>query len=213
MPDSAGVRLLYTAHLGQDLSQLPRLFTLLQQERQAARGPVWVLDLGDTCSLDVWMCRVTHGRAPLMILDSMGYDAALIGGPERLTIPPASLERLRQTLVMPVITWGTVAQLTRKSITLHLATGEAELPPDGPGFRVDRTTRSLPTPGTSTLTLGDVAPGCVAQVVMAWPDWIVQSAHMMELPADMPPDPTIAAIMDFVEGEARSYAHQRGGAV
>ena len=71
--------LLYTAHLAGEIALLPRLFTLIGQERRAAAGPVILLDMGDTCAVESWVCRATQGRAPFLVLDSMGYDAALIG--------------------------------------------------------------------------------------------------------------------------------------
>ena len=94
MAEFEHVTLLYTANLQGELTLLPRLFTLIQQERRAATGPTLLLDLGDSCALSAWVCQATHGRAPFLVLDSMGYDAALIGGPERVPIPPSALRRL-----------------------------------------------------------------------------------------------------------------------
>jgi len=59
--------------------------------------------------------------------------------------------------------------------------------------------------------VGDVRGGVIGRVVMAWPAWTVESADVLELPDDTPPDPTIAAIMELVEHEARLFAQQQGG--
>jgi hypothetical protein len=207
----ASVTLLATAHLHGDLARLPRLFTLIQRERAAAGGVSFLLDLGDSCALDVWLCRATQGRAPLMVLDAMGYDAALVGGPEAVPIPVPSLLRLRELITMPVIPWGRAASLTRKGITLGLATGEAVLPGDRPGFRVDRSSDALPESGAATVMLGDVPPGHLARVDVAWPDWTVTAARLVALAPDTPPDPTILATVEFVQDEARDYARRQGG--
>jgi hypothetical protein len=207
----SSVTVLYTANLAGVLPALPRLSTLITRERQAAQGPVLLLDLGDTCSLESWICRATQGRAPLMVLDAIGYDAALIGGPEHLTIPEPALQRLRQSLVMPVIMWNTAAELTKQGIKVALVTGDAALPADHPGFRVDRSTAALPEERSPAPTLGDVPAAHLARVEMAWPEWVVQQAHWLPLADDLPADPTIAAIMDLVESEARYYAQHQGG--
>ncbi|MEW6578797.1 MAG: hypothetical protein AB1435_06335, partial [Chloroflexota bacterium] len=88
------VTFLATAHLSGELRLLPRLFTLIHRERRSAQGPVVLLDLGDTCAVEAWVCRATLGRAPFLVLDSMGYDGAVIGGPEQVPIPPSSLRLL-----------------------------------------------------------------------------------------------------------------------
>jgi len=48
-------------------------------------------------------------------------------------------------------------------------------------------------------------------VDMVWPAWTVQSARRIPLAPDTPADPTIAAVVELVESEARAYAQQQGG--
>lgn len=146
-----------------------------------------------------------------MILDGMGYDAAVIGGPERVPIPPASLARLRDRLVMPLIEWDTTRELSKRDVRLAVAAGDAALPPGTSGFRVDRSKTGLSLAHAGEPVVGDVRGGVVGRVVMAWPAWTVESADVLELPDDTPPDPTIAAIMELVEHEARLFAQQQGG--
>jgi 2',3'-cyclic-nucleotide 2'-phosphodiesterase (5'-nucleotidase family) len=208
---SSSLTLLYTANLAGDIWLLPRLFTLIQRERRMADGPVVLLDLGDTCSMESWVCRVTYGRAPFIVLDGMGYDAVFIGGPEQVPIPPASLLRLLDTIVMPVIVWNSAWQLTKHGITFALVSGSAQAPDDERGVRVDRSRDTLPGEGDAAPILGDVTKGHLARVDLVWPDWIVQAARVIPLSDDVPPDPIITATVEFVESEARAYAQQQGG--
>jgi len=203
--------LLYTAHLADHLAALPRLFTLIQSERRAAPGPVFMLDLGDSCSPQSWICRATQGRAGLMILDGMGYDAAVIGGRERVPIPAASLQRLRDRLVMPLVEWHTMRELSKGDVRLAIVTGDAAVPPGIHGIRVDRSKTGLSQGGDGELVVGDVPGGALGRAIVAWPAWTVRSADVLDLPDETPPDPTIAAIMELVEHEARLFAQQQGG--
>jgi 2',3'-cyclic-nucleotide 2'-phosphodiesterase (5'-nucleotidase family) len=205
------ITLLYTAHLEGDLRLLPRLSTLIQQERRAAAGPVFLFDLGDTCALEAWICPATQGRAPFMVLDGLGYDAVIVGGPEQVPIPPASLYRLLETIVVPVVIWNTTLELRKRETTFYLAAGSAALPAGAPGVRVDRATQTLPAPGSSTITLGDVPHGFLARVDIRWPDWIVQESRWIALQDTTAPDPVTGALVDFVEEEARRFLRQQGG--
>lgn len=203
MTDPSTVTLLYTANLKGELTLLPRLFTLIQRERRVSGGLVLLLDLGDTCSLESWVCRATQGRAPFLVLDGMGYDAALIGGPEKVPIPPSSLRKLAGSLLMDVVVWNRARALTRRGITLTIAPGDAPLPDGGPAIRVDRSTEALPGIHEPGVTLGDVAHGVLARVDLAWPEWTAQSARTLAVSPEVSPDPTVAALVEFVESEAR----------
>ncbi|MBN2304370.1 MAG: hypothetical protein JXQ72_07845 [Anaerolineae bacterium] len=210
----SSVTWLYTANLKGDLHLLPRLFTLIQQERRSAHEAnslALLLDLGDTCALDSWVCPATQGRAPFLVLDAMGYDMALIGAGEQVSIPPDSLRRLLDTIMMRVALWNRPGHFTKRGITFHLASGTADFPAAEPGIRIDRTTTALPGANATPPVLGDVARGHLARVTMAWPDWTVQDARLLPLPETTSPDPTIAAVVELVENEARHYAQQEGG--
>ncbi len=203
------ITFLATAHIAGELSLLPRLFTLIRQQRQQAEGPVVLLDLGDTCAADAWVCRATLGRAPLLVLDSMGYDAAIIGGPEAAPIPPASLRLLVDQMLMPIIIWNRPRPLTRGGVTFTVAPGQPTAIPTPPVLKVDRASPMPPTPGSAPV-LGDVAQGCLARVDVAWPQWEVLSARMLALDDQTPPDPTIAAVVALIEHEARQFAQLEG---
>ncbi|MBI5957822.1 MAG: hypothetical protein HY866_03740 [Chloroflexi bacterium] len=206
MAELSTITVLTTANLKGDLSLLPRLFTLIQQERRASSGLVLLFDLGDTCALEAWICHATQGRAPFLVLDGMGYDAAVIGGPEQVPIPPSSLGRLAGQMVMPFAIWNRVLRLAKRGITFHLAPGNPPLPEISPVIRVDRSTAALPGVGESSLMLGDVSPEHLARVDLSWPEWTVQAAKLVPVQPNTPPDPTILTLVEFVENEARGYA-------
>jgi len=205
------VTVLYTAHIAGNLALLPRLATLIQQARSTAQGPVFLLDLGDTCAPDAWVCRATQGRAPFLVLDSMGYDGAVIGGPERIPIPPPSLKQLLGQMIMPVIVWNRTSTITRRGISLSVAPGAAPQADSAPTIRIDRSANTLPATGSPGVTLGDVPQGHLTRVDLDWPSWTVQAAQALTAEQDTPVDPTIAAVVELVESEARYYAHEQGG--
>jgi hypothetical protein len=205
------ITFLATAHLSGELALLPRLFTLIRRERSAARGPTVLFDLGDTCAVEVWVCRATMGRAPFLVLDSMGYDGAVIGGPEQAPIPPSSLRLLAGQLLMPVIIWGRPRTLANGGVTFTVAAGNPVALPEPPVLVIDRSTRALPLPGSSPPVLGDVAQGCLQCVDVAWPAWTVREARLLAVDDDTPADPTIAAVVALVEEEARQFAQSQGG--
>jgi 2',3'-cyclic-nucleotide 2'-phosphodiesterase (5'-nucleotidase family) len=205
------VTLLYTARLHGNLGLLPSLFTLIQRERRSAQGPVFLLDLGDTCSSESWICRATYGRAPFLVLDGMGYDAAVIGGPERVPIPPPSLRRLVGQMIMPLLIWNRMLRLTRRGITIAVAAGNAPLPDGEPGIRIARVSSPLATEGDTGIILGDVPQGHLARVDINWPAWTVEGVRLLDVSPEIPPDPTVAALVEFVEDEAQSYGDQQAG--
>jgi hypothetical protein len=207
--DEKTLTVLYTANLAGDLDSLPRLFTLIQHERQTAAPLTFLLDLGDTCSLDSWLCRETLGRAPFLVMDGMGYDAVLIGADEDAPIPTESLRRLLAHLIMPVILWNRTRQLAKGGVSLSVISGDQKLMPDEAGLIVDRSRPTLPDVGSSPPVLGDVPGGAVARVDVTWPACQVKSAHLNTPSPGMRPDPTIAALVEFVKTEAQHFAPQR----
>jgi len=207
--DSQTVTVFTTANLRGAIDVLPRLASLILRERRAAQGVTLLLDLGDTCSAESWVCRVTQGRAPFLLLDAIGYDAAFIGG-EALTIPPDAFRRLRDRIVMPLLLWHRPSELARRGVQFSFAAGRASLPPGAPGFRVTRDGSDLATAEGSTILLGDVPAKHLGRVEVRWPEGALVSAQAIPLDDAEPPEPTVAAVLDLVIEEARSFAQQQG---
>lgn len=209
MSESQTVTVFTTANLRGAVELLPRLASLILRERRAVTGVTLLLDLGDTCSAESWVCRATQGRAPFLLLDAIGYDAAFIGG-EALTIPPDAFRRLRDRIVMPLFLWHRASELTRRGLRFSFAAGSAALPPDAPGFRVSRDTPDLAAAERGTILLGNVPAGHVGRIEVRWPQCDLVSARAIALDEAEPPEPTIAAVLDLVIEEARSFAQQQG---
>ena len=86
--------ILYTHRLRGEIELLPRLYSFQRQlkayytsedvvqvcalDPAQAPGRVLLLDLGESCTADVWHCGVTNGRSTLVLLDGMGYEAARV---------------------------------------------------------------------------------------------------------------------------------------
>lgn len=209
MSDSRAVTVFTTANLRGAIDLLPQLATLILRERRAAEGITLLLDLGDTCSAASWICRATQGRAPFLLLDAIGYDAAFIGG-ERTPIAPDAFRRLRDRIVMPLFLWHRISELTRRDLTFVFAAGSATLPPGAPGFRILRDAPALASAEAGTILLGDVPAAHVGRITLRWPECTITAAHAIPLDATEPPEPTIAAVLDLVTEEARSLAQQQG---
>jgi hypothetical protein len=117
---------------------------------------------------------------------------------------------------MSLVVWNRSFRLAKQGMTITLAPGTAPLPVDEPTVRIDRSTEVLPDTSAPThtrapMTLGDVPKGILARVDLRWPAWTVEAARWIPLAPDTPADPTIAAVVDLVETEARrAMQHQRG---
>lgn len=213
----SSIIVLYTANLRGALHMLPQLATLIQGVRRATESPVFLLDLGDTCAYDAWICQATQGRAPFLVLDSIGYDAAVIGGNEEVPIPPSALRQLIQHnhIVMPVIIWLRPKTLTKRGVQLTVLPGIAAesntLSDQEPSLQINREAATLPDIGSSCPVLGDVPQGHLAGIEIAWPAWTVQHAELWPLEPTTPVDPSIAAVVELVESEARQQTQTHGG--
>ena len=212
MSESRYLTVLYTANLAGQLDLLPKLFSLIQQERQEASGPVFLVDLGDTCVVESYLCRETQGRAPFIVLDGIGYDAAVIGGPEKTPIPVSALRSLGGRMVMPVVIWNRTREFTKRGIAFMLAPGAQEQAVDSNQIiRVDRSVVGPGEVGTSPPVLYDVPQGVLGRVDIAVDDWCVHAASHIEMTPELPPDSIVGTLLDFVAHEAQSAAPQEGG--
>lgn len=205
---------LYTANLRGDLDVLPRLYTFIRQVKAqpvedesevliCAVEPlpqrVVLLDLGGSCAPEVWHCAATGGRSTLLVLDAMGYHAVNVAG----LLTDEARERLAgNVLTLALVDGKTAWQQGEVAMTLSK------------GDLVDRPYRLqiIGTPAAQTqiagktLTLANVTVG---QIGVAHIDLTTAPkllAHtIFDLPSTTLPDPTIAAAVDFVMGEARYF--------
>src|SRR5947207_2242866 len=115
------VTLLYTASLGGRLTLLPKLFTQIRHERANAPGPVLLVDLGRSCVPDSWVCHVTGGRAMLVAMDAMGYDAFHIGPLDYLYTQPGTVQQLGETLLTQFAAGPWSSKITRQEQTFVIA--------------------------------------------------------------------------------------------
>lgn len=203
------VTVLATANLRGAVETLPQRAALILRERRAAAGLTLLLDLGDTCAPESWLCRVTQGRAPFLLLDAIGYDAAFIGG-EDTPLPPAAYRRLHDRIVMPLFLWHRTTELVRREQLFAFAAGRATPPPDVPAFRITRDATILASEEAGTIVLGDVPAGHLRRVDIRWPEWTIADARTIALETTEPPEPTISAVLDLVIEEAQFYAQQGG---
>lgn len=95
--------LLHFNDLHARLDQLPRLSTLLQRQRQAARGRVLVLEGGDSSDREVWESDLTQGRANFALLAALGVDVSVVGNGEALQWGRGALARLVAAAPFPVL--------------------------------------------------------------------------------------------------------------
>jgi hypothetical protein len=213
--------ILYTANLRGDLDLLPRLYTFIRQLKNQTADlehdvmicmvePVsyrtLLLDLGDSCAPGVWHCHATGGRSTLIVMDAMGYDAANVTG----FLTAEGRARLEGNVSVGLVDVAHTWQDDDVFITNGSRRGE---PPSRP-YRI----HIALTPATATRLDGStlhLAPVNVGQVGMAQVASIggnlTLAAHdVFDLPAKTPPDPTIAATVEFVVSEARQYERKKG---
>jgi hypothetical protein len=74
----------------------------------------------------------------------------VLSAAEQVPIPPVSLRRLLDTIVMPVVLWNSAKHLTKREIAFTLASGNAEVPDNERTIRVDRSRDSLPRARTGS---------------------------------------------------------------
>ncbi len=209
--------ILYTAGIRGDLDTLPRLFTFIKELRRdvsrfrpededvmlcAVQPPevrTLLLDLGDSCAPDIWHCAVTDGRSTLIALDAMGYTAANVSG----QITPTSRAKLDENLLAMALvdedhSWDNDGLLI---------TSSGDLPDRPDRLHIVLTPSDNTRLDGRTLRLAPVRAGQVGTAYIGAADTIpTLAAHaIFNLPPNTPPDPTIAAAVDFITREARHY--------
>lgn len=217
---------LYTACLRGRLAELPRLYTMIKHTRAELQGPSILLDLGESCASDEWLCQATAGRVLLVAMDSMGYDAFYLDRADPLVSDPLTFRKLQEVILTPLVTDANSLTLTKHA-------------PDGGRWALrlmgsdspDRETTIVPDDETLTIGLRRAVPTAestffdsarhmvyltdqwdalqVGQLELALNEGRITAHTYFVLTPDVPPDPTISSVVEFVAAEAR-YASRRG---
>jgi len=194
----------YTGGIRGDLDILPRLYTFLKhlrRDRALTPGRALFLDVGDSCAADVWHCDVTGGRSTLVVLDSMGYDAANAAG----LADAESRAKLAHVVTMGLI--DATHDLTRGGLALvyhdNVLTLEQRL---RVVIQPQPTTRLI----NGTLYLGAVEHEQVGMALVEMAGIpVLERDEIFNLPPGLAPDATIAGTVEFVISEARYTQRKR----
>ncbi len=221
--------ILYTVGLRGALGALPRLFTLIQAQRSHAPGITLTLDLGETCLPGDPLCDATAGRALLVAMDAMGYDAFYLDRADPLYGDAETLGKLRNTVVTPILTDSQSILLTKRTpaghsvtvrvvgehggessiesgalFTIHLRRGTGEIKATGQSERPDVFV-------SDRLEVeGEIMVGRIELRERSEADAGYTVRHeRIALPAGLRPDPSISGVIEFVASEARYAARKR----
>lgn len=198
----------YSAGIAGELALLPRMFTFLQRLRAANNRGALLLDLGGSCAESAWHCRATGGRSALIVLDGMGYHAANVAG----ALDAANREKLAEQVTMALVDgardWAYhVPPMRDPSIVVTLrprnSNGAARL-------QIALAPAAETRIAGNCLRLRGVGAGRIGEAVVdlrGRPRLVSATTH--PLPADTPPNPSIAGAVEFVEAEARYYRRQQ----
>ena len=203
MEEPLSLTLHYTSGIAGDLALLPRLHTFLQRLKGGARHCL-LLDQGGSCSDAVWHCRDTGGRSALIVLDGMGYHAANVDG---------ALTAEDRDKLTAQVTLAPIARHTHWRYSLSAAAAvSVALGPVAPDARLHimlEPAKSTRLEG-KTLRLQGVSKGQVGEAAVDLQDEpSLLSACIHRMPAQTPPNPSIAGAVDFVLSEARYYQRRQ----
>lgn len=214
--------ILYTANIRGDLKLLPRLYTLIRQLKAqpivdedevmlCAIEPLGhrtlLLDLGNSCTSDVWHCAETEGRSTLLALDAMGYHAANVSG--FLTAESrAQLDSnfLKTTLIDESHPW--------KDKDIFVTANPDDSSGRVNGLRIILSPQAETRLDGHTVYLAGVNAEQVGMAQVGSRDGngslALHSHEIFSLSSKTLPDPTIAATVDYILSEARYHQKQRG---
>jgi hypothetical protein len=193
--------ILTTQAIGGDLAMLPRLYRFIQSLK--AQDPqALLLDLGDSCSPDIWHCAATKGRSSLMVLDAMGYHAA-----NASALEDEAREILKSNTSMGLVT-------ARQAWRYHvppiqdddILVAGTEIP--ALKLCIVASPSSENRLENRMLHLKAVAKGEVGMVKVDMETMTLLEAEVFAMPSGLLPEATIAAAVELVEEEAR-FAQRR----
>jgi hypothetical protein len=208
---SSTITVLYTQNIRGQIGLLPRHATLIKRLRGQTEGQLLLLDAGGSCSNDVRLCHITEGRASLILLDAIGYDAANVTGflSERgrqklgTNYLNMALVDADHSFVRNGIAFAAQPPASREHhlyISLKTAAEVVLLPESTHGYVYTLTLRTLAADevGLVTVSLNDTVTELVCSSVHA-------------LTPDVRPDPTITSTLEFIKQEAHLYEKQQKG--
>ncbi len=208
----------YTGNLRGQIEILPHLHTFIRElgrgriddddevmlcaVQPPTPGQTLLLDLGDSCAADAWHCAATGGRSVLLGLDAMGYHAANVEG----LLTAEARARLADNFLSVALV--DAAQSWQSEDVVVSYKGGFETRPYSlhisfePALKTTLEKRRLRLASVSGPQVGMArVSGLPAAPTLA-------AAAVFDLPANTPPDPTIAGAVDFVLSEARLFARR-----
>jgi hypothetical protein len=224
VPADLRVTVLYSVSLRGELRLLPYLFSHIKQQRATVEGITLLVDLGETCRMDWPICRLTEGRALLVAMDGMGYDAFYLSPGEPLLTDEVYQSRLRNTVVGAVLAPGETHTLTKKIaeeqyMQIRIGGGADPLPPAPEvGFTIQlERGQSLASRilEKNTILIEDKREDkipALGRVDLQIKSGQVELVDMRRLPipAGIMPDPSISSVIEFVESEVQLAARNKG---
>ena len=206
MEKPLSLTLLYTSKIRGNIRMLPRLYTLIRRLKPAGRQGILLLDLGQACADDVWHCRLTQGRSTLIVLDGMGYHAANVAG----TFDPASRRKAAAQMTMALVDdsqdWHyQIPPVSDRSIIAAVQPKDRRA-----RLQICLSADDATAVQDNILYLGDVGAGQIGCVRLdLHPAPRITASRIHDLPPDTPPNPSLAATVEFVESEARYLQKKR----
>jgi hypothetical protein len=181
--------IIYTQNIRGDLALLPRLYTFIQQLQKEHEDERVLVDLGASCSDDIWHCRVTEGRSALLVLDAMGYQVV------NVELSQASRDRLRGQVMLALVDDEHQHEqdgllFTTKAVDAAMETQIVITAAEKTAFE------------NNTLKLQAIDRGQIG-IVRLDGDTIQHEVRAM--PTDTLPDQIIIGVVDLVLGEVRHF--------
>ncbi|MEL6148773.1 MAG: hypothetical protein AAFV33_25230 [Chloroflexota bacterium] len=197
--------LFYTQHTRGQFYLLPRLATMLKRLKKDAEGRVLLIDAGYSCDNSVKLCQQTEGRASVIVMDAMGYDAinvtGFLGAGSRQKLTRNYLNAALVDAAHPYHRDGIAYSAKPPASHDHLLHIALETVPE---------THLMPEPSHGyifTLKLRTIGAGQIGRVTLRIDsnDVDLVQSNLHNLTPDILPDATIAGALEFVEDEARYY--------
>ena len=204
------VAVLYTHNLNGRLETLPKLYTFLRELKtpyssgELGETAVILLDLGKTCSPDVWHCDVTDNRSMLIALDGMGYTAANVQD----TLTTESRVKLEEQVTLALVDDAHPYMYISK-IAIETQQGGFFMPSTQPDLSINLTPQEKTDLSDNRLVLAKLDGIQIGVAVVSGSPYKLTHTSVHDLPKDTNPDPTIAGVVDFIISEARYFKKRK----